>query len=505
MNTHNTIRTILCLLTLLPLLGTGPVMSSGAGEHGWSIYRTRTDFLTLMHLPPRAGSNARNQTDALPGTVVAIRQLNTMPEALATSGRRVYLVFPPKETDERSFRRVSSGRTTNNTTGGWFFESASFFDAHPPLVGDGKLSGFVAPGGIMHALIETDQHWKLYRLAQSGWDTIELPNSSASEVMLLNWGERVAIITRQGTESNAMTLSTDDKTDEWESIAIKSLDLVWNAEFVLGNQDEIIVGVLNETGNLNIHVLRSSSDLVVHTLENPPKSSGAMVLEGSNTLVLLGRQPQSKSRSSSIRVIEIDLTTGRTLYDGEPVKRRLLNADSTRFILMMFFMMGSMGVLFSIHPSKWLVFELTDGYSIAHPSKRLMSMLIDLGILSVIIAPLMDVGILELFTGNVFSRPDSGWLALPILLVTGLIVSTIFESTLGATPGKLAMRIRVVPTESGAVGVLPVHRALLRNTIKWLLPPIAILGIIEPNHRTRADLIARAVVAMQVDSNKPKE
>ncbi len=486
---------ILCALCTIPLLATGPV-SSGVGEHGWSVYRNQFGMLSLVHLPPRAGQGKAG-ADAEHGSVNAIRQLKSSPEALASIDNRVYMVFAPSTVNNGLIRRVSSGKTAfNPTTGTWVFESASFFDAHSSLPGAGDLRGFAAPGGELHALIKVASTWSLYRLTRTGWQLITLPDAVFDDIRLLEWNDQPLLITLIGDTTAAITRTKDNA---WEPIEIRSIDTIWDAAFVLGHDTEIVTGLINDHEQLDVHVLSASSDLIVHTLDDPPMDASAMLLEDSNTLVLLARLPADRDQPSSVRVVEINLTSGRALYNGQPIPRGLLDSNILRFLLMLFFMTGSMAILLSVHPSRSLVFVLPDLYAIAPPPRRMAGMLIDLGILSSIIAPIMDVGIFELLSGNVFARPDSGWISLPILLLTGLVVSTIFESTLGATPGKLAMRTRVVSTNSGPASVLPIHRALLRNTIKWLLPPIAVLGIVEPNHRTRADLLARAVVAVRLE------
>ncbi len=488
----------LFLTSCLVLAGAGPV-GSGVGEHGWCVYRNTLGQLVLVHLPPRTGQGT---ADVEPGSALAIRPLKVSPHAMATHDAAVFLVFPPTVVNDRPIRRVSTGRAipTSGATGVWLFDPASHLNAKPSLPGQGTLHNFVAPKGVLHALLETEGVWTLHRLGNDGWNTIELPAGDTQDRMLIAWDETVLVLSRSSAGTTTAFVRTPGET--WDPITIAGLDRIWDASFVLGHNHELIAGFVDADDALGIHVLRESSDLLVHTIADPPEEMGTMILDGSNALVLVSRIPATKDQRSSIRLIELDLTSGRILYDGPPLQQALLNSDAARLLLMMFFAMGSLVVLIVIRPPSDGVFLLPDRCAIAEPFRRFAAMLIDLGILSSILAPLFGVGVFELLTGNVLGRPDTGWLALPALLIAGMINSTIWESLLGATPGKLAMQLRVVRAQQGNPKPLPMHLALVRNAIKWLLPPVTMLSIVDPGYRHRADVASKAVVTVRIQSDE---
>ncbi|MCA9304782.1 MAG: RDD family protein [Phycisphaerales bacterium] len=471
----------------LCVLGLGPI-GSGVGEHGWAVYQSTMFRVLIVHFPPRG-----TETTVEPGVVEPFRSLEISPEAIASDGDRLWMVFPPSIINGESLRRVSSVRAVRAfDASGWAVDPPDLLNAGPMLSGTGSLKRLVSDAsGNLYALLKQVDRWALYSMRGDRWVEQTLPMPNASDWRLVHWDSSVLLLAKDpGGVTHAFELGEKD----WNPIEIPGIGRVWDAPFVLGRGRDLVLGVHGAGGSLEIRVLTAGSDLLVHTIETAPSEPGAVLLEESNTLVLVSQVPDQGGRSRSVRLVEVDLNDGRGLFDGEPSAPSILGGAVFRYMLMMFIALGSVITLALLRPAPGGVFLVPNGWAIADPSRRFSAMLVDLFLHSAIIAPLFGVGILELATGNVLARPDSAWISLPVLLLAGAISSTILESTLGSTVGKKLLQIRVVRSASGPAERVAFSRVLLRNLIKWFLPPIAMLTIVEPGFRHRGDLAAGCVV-----------
>lgn len=483
-------------VSLLCMLGIGPT-ASGTGAHGWAVYRNGYGRLVLVHIPPRTVGET---SGAEPGQFEVFRSLSITPEAIASVGSRVWMVFPPTKVNDESIRRVSGVRALPATGGGWMIDPPEILNAAPALPGDGRLRGFVSDTkSNLHALIEQETEWTLYELSDDRWQTRDLPSDSASAFTLLSWERGVLVIAHNADDSIS---AYESGTENWTKLDIPGIERIQDSVFALGNQRDIVLGVPSDDESLEIRVLTLGSDLLVHTLREAPREPGAVIMSGSNSLLLISNPPDQSGWSQSIRLTEINLDNGRELFDGVPSTPSIFGEIVLRMLMMLLITIGTAVTLAVVRPRAGGVFLVPEGWSIADPSRRFTAMLIDLFVLSALIAPLFDVGILELVTGNVFARPGLGWLALPALLAAGMISSTILEATLGGTIGKRLMRIRVVRCATGEPMRVPLGRLILRNTIKWFLPPIAMLTIVEPGFRHRGDVAARCIVAVKAPEHE---
>jgi hypothetical protein len=107
-----------------------------------------------------------------------------------------------------------------------------------------------------------------------------------------------------------------------------------------------------------------------------------------------------------------------------------------------------------------------------------------------------------------------------LLTSVGIMIAlgTVLEFLLGRTVGKIITGCEVVavkltaanPTEAPAPQAekskadeqagpdrVPLWRVFLRNVIKWGLPPVALIGMLDPNGRHRADQLARTAVVIE--------
>jgi len=79
------------------------------------------------------------------------------------------------------------------------------------------------------------------------------------------------------------------------------------------------------------------------------------------------------------------------------------------------------------------------------------------------------------------------------------VYGTVAESVFGTTAGKLLLGCRVARAAGvGGPRRVGAGAAFVRNLVKWALPPVAALALLETSGRHRGDLLARAVVLVRV-------
>ena len=482
---------VLSVLVLsLGLMGIGPV-ASGVGEHGWVVYQSKMYRVLIVHLPPRGPDGS-----AEPGTLESFRPLEITPEAITADGDRLWMVFPPSIINEETMRRVSSVRAVRAFgSSGWVVSPPELLKAGPMLPGTGSLKQFVSDSsGNLFAMLKRVDRWSLYSTGGGQWTVQPMPPISGSDWRLVRWGASVLLISN---DPDGLTLAFELIENTWKPVKIPGIERVWDASFVLGHGRDLVLGASGSEGSMEIRVLTAGSDLLVHRIDAAPVEPGVVLLEDSNTLVLVSQPGEGGGARRSVRMVEIDLNDGRELFAGEPATPSFLGAGFLQLLMMLFFAVGSVIILAVVRPQPGGVFLVPEGWAIADPSRRFAATLIDLVILSTIIAPLFGVGIIELVTGNVLSRTDSSWIALPAMLFVGMLSSTVLESTIGGTIGKAVMRIRVTRCTQGPAETVAFSRVLSRNLIKWFLPPVAMLSLVEPGFRHRGDIAGRCIVVIR--------
>jgi hypothetical protein len=131
-------------------------------------------------------------------------------------------------------------------------------------------------------------------------------------------------------------------------------------------------------------------------------------------------------------------------------------------------------------------------------------------------------GFLALLLGGELSRllPE-GWLsirvgadaldfgALVLALLIGFLASSVLETLTGRTPGKLIFGLFV--SRNGIEDGQPaaprrptLGASLARNGVKWLLPLVAVAGMMSPLLRHRGDSISGLGVISQDAPNEPQ-
>ncbi|MFG0306337.1 MAG: RDD family protein [Phycisphaerales bacterium JB040] len=482
--------------------GVGSSERAGQGAHAWVTVQESDETWRLVHFPPRGfGEHA-----ARAGQIRPVLPLETPPDAMCAIGDRVYLVYtgdpsqPSRapepgdgETDGGARSLVGSGagsgvvrvfsmRAVPVWGGYWSYEPPGEFRSHPSIETGGRVIG-AAPDGegrLLVGLADDAGTPRLMRLDSDGWseaDWAGVPTPGDPGA-----GERVGADLRLVSDGAGPVLVS---IGEGESRTTHR----FGGRRVRTERDGETLRVL-EGGADDAWVI-AEIDGVVGRVDVAPVRSGG------GRLVVLARA-EGVSGSEAFELIEVSLATGEVLYRGAPEQVSPISATEFRVfaVLLLGFTLVVLLLTFrpGLDPSEVIV---PSGLALADPGRRLLASVLDLLLVAGLVGAIYDTPVSSIVTGTVVFQAGGAWMALPMTLIAGWLVSALFECTLAGTPGKLLTGCRVA-----CLGEVPRRlspgRALLRNGVKWLVPPIAALALLDPQSRHRGDDLARAAVVVRM-------
>jgi uncharacterized RDD family membrane protein YckC len=152
---------------------------------------------------------------------------------------------------------------------------------------------------------------------------------------------------------------------------------------------------------------------------------------------------------------------------------------------------------------------LPKGVQLAEPGRRVIGAAIDLLIAAAVAAAMLGVPVSQLLTVNVLFGESGGVEAMLLILGVGFGLTTLGDGLFGRSIGKAITGCEVVcpgaavPGSDGTVEPRLVRpslwRAALRNLVCWSLPPVAMWGLANPDHRHRGDIAAGTAVVVRVE------
>lgn len=492
----------------------GPsVASVGAAEsdtpsHAWVVING-SETVQLAHLPPRDGD--RDPAEA--GTVRAVRPILAVPEAMAGVEDRVYAVFAPDESPVGLIRRVMSARSVHAGIDGMWtdlplgvFEVGPSLPGGPDLVGLGVLagaSGTTGSGGGLIAVLRAGGLVSVLRMGALEWTEVALPEglgglSADDALAIVSYGPGVLLAARTPDGSRAWLFDGDG----WTPQDLADWERFWSASWRRGLGREVVVGVPEGGDTTGVWGINERTVWRIATYAGRTDAAAAVLASGER-LALVDRDD-----AGAVRAIEISLTTGRTVYDGPVRTRAAVSANEFRLIAGMLVAVMVAALLVIIRPAADEAWTVPDGWALAEPGRRLMATVIDAFIVLWFVAPAFGTSVREVLTLQVLLGADQAWLAIPATMVGGAVTMGVWEGLLGYSPGKFLMGVRVFRAVAGEEGrpiKLGVFFGLVRATIKWLIPPVAALALLDREGRHRGDAAARAVVVVRAAAEASPE
>ena len=91
------------------------------------------------------------------------------------------------------------------------------------------------------------------------------------------------------------------------------------------------------------------------------------------------------------------------------------------------------------------------------------------------------------------------------MVVSGLVLGVMGEVLIGRSIGKLLTGCEVVDVRvTGSISHPQFWQALVRNVIKWVLAPAAMLGLMDAQGRHRGDSMSRTAVVVEEPDEDPE-
>jgi len=233
--------------------------------------------------------------------------------------------------------------------------------------------------------------------------------------------------------------------------------------------------------------------------------------EGSALGVTPGEEPAQKVRADFApevkhQMLEASVFTGREMFNGRWKQVGPLSSSDLRALAIVLIGAMSLVVVFVLKAeSIGAEATLPEGAVFAGPIMRSVAMLIDLAVAVLISGRVHSMSLSEMFSPEGLLVGNGVWAVVTALAVAA-VIGTIAEATFGRTLGKLVTgcevidsRVGVLPTESERDWRPSVIAAGLRNVLKWMLPPIGLLTMLDPQGRHPADRVARTAVVVWLD------
>lgn len=467
-----------------------------AGEsHGWGLAPSLGGW-AILHVPPRRAAQGR--VGAADGTMAIAGRLGARPEAIAAWDRDLFIVAAPLWTKSRGLRRaVSRMSIMPLPTGGWAYEPVGDLFTAPSLPGDGDLTAVVgSPRGPLVAMRDGEGRHRLWAIEGTEWRDVSPWDRSPAEVCLI--AERGGVWAFTPEDAWFATWS-EGRMAEHDA-------MTWGRPVAVPPRTRDVMMVASMSGRFIW--ADAPEDGVISIDAAGPVGGGPLArVEGMGEQVLIVPMEESSrvvlvavaSELGSSRVVEVSASTGRVLYDGPAEGHGPVTIAEIRMLAMLLFGVTLITLIFIVRsPLGHATLPLAPGLALADPGRRLVAGLVDA-------APGVLIGL------RLWDIPAT-WLARPWLLVEtvdsagalasalaiGFALSALLEWRTGATPGKWLVGLRTVAIrhEDGLVacGRPTLVRAVVRNLIRWGVPPVVWVGMLSMGRRHLGDRLAGSAV-----------
>lgn len=486
----------------------------------------------LFHVPPRTGANGVPD-----GTLRRAGELVRTPALWCVRGPGLYMLFdegpPPKAfPGPPKPRQMLTIRSVRDEHEEWATDPAGRPDVLPSLDGAGALLGMAGSDVGIFVLRRVDGSLRLDELDPD--EAAEAPKwtqvlglapqleGAKGRVALAGFSRGVLIADSSGT---LWTVKCDSNKPTWTARALGELGV--KAVLAPDGVLTVCAGQLLASWTEADGTLRVAS----RPMDDASGDSGGpgwrelasvpgvgsqfdpSAMDADERIAYFYARPAAakpgQPKEDEPRLLELGVRTGRVLYNGGiKLAPPISSADYVLLGMVMWIVLGM--VTAGIVPPKEGVVVIPDGTSIAEPMRRIIAGLIDFSLAMLAVSRIEGVPVSDLLTMPWWSS-EAGQLVVIQALGSLVVVCTVLECLLGRSPGKLVTGCEVIGTalrlDSGKK-LTQSHpsllRALLRNFLKWGLPPLGMLGVMDPSGRGRHDQYARtAVIVRYVPEDEP--
>lgn len=518
----------------------------------------------LAHLPAReVGGESGSRSDNLEGVV---REVGEIPggrgvegEGVAWWRNRVFLALDTRPGETQ--RRVLAREAIRSIGSFYEYQPTKQFRELPALPTIAPLVGMAATEGGPVVLVRehvpatsdrSDGSLRLLALAGERWMRVSMPweGEEAGWVQLMSARGGVLLARRARSEPRMevwvgrITQEGDTAAARWqhtecdlgELATAPSTDL--RVAFVEGAReaDDAIVGVVFAQAEAKIYQLRSVKPPVELSVV-PSVPRGATVIPmaspgeagaASGFVTFVWRASENTAErmggnALGLQVREVSTLTGRVMYSGAAKAGWHAERPMVQWIVVLAMLAGVGALAYFLSSDPRAVPVLPMGMRPADPIRRLVAAMLDYVPSAILVALVEGRSALVMLNPHTLlggAEPSLGNLDLrPLGLVIGVTIlhASICEWMFGKSFGKFVMGVRVVSIAhlevilgAGAGGVVGAERvarpglgqALIRNVVRWVVPMLAVFGMLDVAGRHPGDLAARTLVVADPNDGK---
>jgi hypothetical protein len=246
-----------------------------------------------------------------------------------------------------------------------------------------------------------------------------------------------------------------------------------------------------------------------------PHNSAVFPIDGGRAIAAVWDASKTPNDASSaqLHMVEISSSTGRVLASGPTISLSLISGADQRFLIASILVIVGTIVIYLLKLTEPVAFSLPAGFSLADPATRILAGLIDITSAALLVGALWGFSFFEMLSISLM-RTDDGQKAAATLVGGLIVLNALGECLVGRTFGKALIGIQVVSIippltlpakpagpdgpKAEVVRYPSFARSLVRNAVKFLLPPVPILGMLTNDFRHRSDVLARTVVVIEM-------
>ncbi len=544
------------------LLGAGTAESGGAEACGWVLVRQpsppndpeKTDDAQVLLVPP-FGVDGAPRT---PGVFRVVRALENWPDAVSAQENRLTVAVPGDRAPLGGLP-VAPGPVevlslwVEYDGGRWMTGPEGALDSSPALPAGCRVYAMTATRAGLMAVVTSDA-WargasvRVLLLSMGAWTEVMRPGDGAvlelaTSVRLVSTPEGAVLIAAGPTLEDAVAWAAvvtpgmrasseeDDDPDapnlspskltparvQWSPLPAlvgpgRAKDLV-----AAGIGGQVIVGWVGEDGT-TLQASGGGTNAGWRQLARVPSAEGDVVLvplasEGRVAVVWHGSQDTAKgAKAPGLRFAEVSAATGRVLAQGEVELAGPATRSDYRAVMILLAWVSAVVALIVLRPREDRVLLMPDGLALAEPAQRMIAGTIDLVLCLVAAGFILGRGPLEVLTTSatgLLTSTEGQWLLAGTVLL-GVATGTLSEWLTGRSIGKALCGCVVAdlsrPVPAGDVfGRVRFGQSLMRNIVKWCVPPAGLFGVLSGAARHRGDEYAGAGVLSAVEDETEDE
>lgn len=296
-----------------------------------------------------------------------------------------------------------------------------------------------------------------------------------------------------------------------------------------GRTAQLVAASWLDGGSLELVALRPSGASLMRSIEGVPREHRIAPVDGTASVAVLwweiaGRDRGTGDAGSTARdpvpgstaarrftIVEVSALSGKEFYRGTAESGGLISGSEFKILAIALLLLTTVVLLFALRAEPTASLQLPGRFAPADPLRRIFAAAADLvpGIL--IAAFSMGLEPEAMLSPAIFVGPSAepgSWL---LALAFTIVHCTLGEAMTGRSLGKALAGCEVASMrrdpQTGKIDLGPVRawQALVRNLIRWGVPVLGILLLIDGGRRHPADAAARTVVVIRLEEDEDEE